>query len=93
MSKTPLADFILTVKVESPERLIWEGKAASVSSINTAGPFDILPDHANMITLIENTPISIHTDAGDKEFTFPRAVISVHDDLVSIFTGIKVKDS
>ena len=78
----------LSVKVESPASVIWEGKASAVSSVNSVGPFDILPDHANMITLVEGVPILVVTGGQERPFSFSRAVISVHENMVSIYADI-----
>ena len=78
----------LSVKVESPASVIWEGKASAVSSVNSVGPFDILPDHANMITLVEGVPIQVVTGGQERAFTSSRAVISVHENTVSIYADI-----
>ncbi len=51
-----MADF-LNVKILSPTQTIFDGPALSVSSTNTLGKFDILPYHANFITLVEKTPV------------------------------------
>ncbi len=78
----------LHVKVETPEGVVWEGAAQSVSSSNSVGPFDILPDHANMVTLIENQPIVIVSSAGEKRLNFMKAVISFRDNAVSVYADI-----
>jgi len=58
----------LEVVVNSPDKLIWEGKAYSISSENSAGVFDILPEHANFVTMIENKPITIRTGLKEEVF-------------------------
>lgn len=80
---------ILSVKINSPDKVIWEGEASVVSSINSKGPFDILPLHANFITIVENKPIKIKT-IEDKliDFTFPHAVLYIHGNKVLIYTNI-----
>lgn len=47
----------LNVKILSPTQTIFEGEALSVSSVNSAGKFDILPYHANFITLVQKSPV------------------------------------
>jgi len=84
---SPLADE-LTVRIETPESVVWEGHASAVSSKNSAGVFDILPDHTNLITLVEGAPITIVTSVGDKSFTFAKAVISVRENIVSVYADI-----
>ena len=81
-----MGDLIL-VRVDSPEKSIFEGKAKSVSSTNSQGKFDILPFHAGFLTLIEEEPIIIRT-AENKEvkLKFDRAVIYNRDNVVSVYT-------
>jgi len=79
-------DDILTVSINSPDKLIWEGKAYAVSSINSKGAFDILPRHANFITIIENEDITVHMSNRTKSYTFPYAVIYAHNNYVQIYT-------
>lgn len=79
---------LLSVSIHSPEKVVWEGKAQSVSSVNSQGPFDILPFHANFISIIENKPIKIKTPEKTLEFTFPNAVIYTRTNIVSIYSNI-----
>ena len=81
----------LRVKVQTPAAVVWEGAASAVSSVNEVGPFDVLPDHSNMITLVES-PIMVVTTGGEKTFDFAKAVIFVRDNAVSIYADI-VSDS
>jgi len=65
---------------------LWEGEARSVSSSNAEGPFDILPMHANYITLINDDPIVvIEEDGAKKTYNFRHSVIYVHDNNVKIY--------
>lgn len=52
----------LTVKVQTPQEVLFEGKALAVSSKNSQGKFDILAQHANFITLIEKNSIILLTE-------------------------------
>jgi len=79
---------LLSVRVNSPERVLWEGTALSVSSKNAQGPFDILPLHTNFVSIIENEKIKINTGSEIKEYTFPHSVIYVHSNHVYIYTNI-----
>lgn len=77
---------ILTVTINSPKEHVWEGKAFTVSSVNSQGPFDILPQHANFITLIEDKPIVIRTPIEILKYTFTKSLIYTHDNYVYIYT-------
>ena len=76
----------LSVEIASPEKQIWESKALSVSSVNSAGPFDILPMHANFITIVENQSININTGAKIEKFLFQNAIIYTTHNKVIIYT-------
>ncbi len=76
------------VVINSPNKLIWDGVATSVSSKNSAGPFDILSEHANFITMIQNEPITVRTLSKEQTFTYKNAVLSVYKGIVTIYTEI-----
>jgi F0F1-type ATP synthase epsilon subunit len=78
----------LHVRVNSPEKIIWEGEAESVSSQNTEGPFDILPMHSNFITIIDNREIRIKTSGGTQIYKFNYSVIYAHSNQVKIYTNL-----
>jgi len=79
---------LLTVRVNSPEKVLWEGTAVWVSSKNAQGPFDILPMHANFLSILENELIRINTGTEIKEYSFLYSVIYVHSNHVYIYTHI-----
>jgi F0F1-type ATP synthase epsilon subunit len=77
------------VIVSTPSEILWIGLAYSVSSINSEGNFDILPQHANFITITKKSPIIIEASGGvDKKFKFDRAIIYVRSDKVSIYGNL-----
>ncbi len=81
-------DRILNVKVISPTQVLFDGPALSVSSKNLMGRFDVLPEHANMITFIEKDhPIEIRNENKQKiSFKFPMAIIYVRSNQVTIYS-------
>lgn len=86
---------IIQVKVISPQDVLFDAEAISVSSKNTSGNFDILAQHANFITIIENQPIVIRTIKKEKiSFQFPLAVIYTINNKVSVYaeTGSSISE-
>jgi len=78
---------LLNVKIQGPEAVIWEGQARSVSSTNSQGDFDVLPDHANMITLVEKHPLRVvNKDGNPIKLALPRMVIYVRNNFVSVYS-------
>ena len=85
-----MANPILHVRIISPQQLILETEALSVSSKNLQGPFDILPQHANFISLIEDSPITVRIPNQKKAtFRFPLAIMLVTENKVNIYTYIQ----
>lgn len=78
----------LKVIINSPNKLIWDGIATSVSSKNSAGSFDILPEHANFITMIQDDPIVVRSMNEKHTFTYENAILSVYRGIVTIYTEI-----
>lgn len=79
---------MLRVKISSPDGIIWEGKAESITSENTQGIFDILPEHANFITIIKDKPIVVDTGEDKKEYNYETAIILTRENNVSIYTHL-----
>lgn len=79
----------LHVRILSPQQLILETDAQSVSSKNSQGSFDVLAQHANFITVIENSPITVRVKGQKSQtFKFPIAIMHVQNDKVDIYTYI-----
>lgn len=83
-----MSDKKLSVFVKSTTDILWEGEADSISSVNSQGPFDILPFHSNFISVIEEKPIIIRIGKDKKEFTFSFSVMYAHSNYVEIYTDL-----
>lgn len=77
---------MLTIRINSPKEIIWEGEAKSVSSVNSQGPFDILSEHANFITIVQDRDIKVKTEKEELKFHFKNSLIYMHNNLVLIYT-------
>lgn len=66
----------------------YQGKAESVSSKNRLGNFDVLPYHANFITLIYDHLTIITPEKRKITYRFKRGVLEVRKNKVNIFLGI-----
>ncbi len=76
------------VRINSPEKVLWEGEADSITSENAAGTFDILPLHTNFVTFIEKKPIYVRVDKETKEYTFDHSVIYAFENRIYIYTTL-----
>ena len=83
---------MLNVRIVTPKAVVYQGTALSISSTNSAGKFDILPQHANFITIVEHSPITIRMEKKRRlTFNFPVAIISNMKNIVNIYTDINLK--
>jgi len=70
------------------KEIFFEGKAESISSQNKIGRFDILPGHANFISLIFDSLSIITEDKKKIVYQFKKGVLEVSENKVNIFLGI-----
>lgn len=77
------------VRVSRATERIWEGDAISISSTNSHGAFDILPQHANFVTLIKDSNVLVQDVARNiHTFTFKQCVLHVHTNMANIYADI-----
>lgn len=71
-----MAQNLLKVKIFSPTQTIYDGDAVSVSSVNSLGKFDILPYHANFITLVQKNAVVLRVKKlGEEDKAVPMKAI------------------
>ncbi len=69
--------------------LFYEGEVQSLSSSNERGKFDVLPKHANFISLIKDYLI-IRDKAGDeRKINVEQGIIRVFKQKANVYLGIK----
>jgi F0F1-type ATP synthase epsilon subunit len=66
----------------------FHGKAYSVTTENNLGPFDILPLHANLISLIQKRIVVKTKDGKEVDYQFRNGVMEVSGNVVKVFLGI-----
>lgn len=65
---------------------LWEGDAASFSSTNQIGNFDILPEHAHFVGLVEQF-IEIRFGETKKRWEIEHGLVNVRDAVVDVYLG------
>jgi len=76
------------VKVYSPFHVYFDGSATSVSGINLTGPFDILHDHKNFMSLLTPCEVIVRHERGEDRIKIERGVMHVADNKVIIFLDV-----
>jgi F-type H+-transporting ATPase subunit epsilon len=88
-SQPKLAPSQFHLKVYSPLRLYFEGDADSVSAVNDTGPFDVLAQHHNFITLLNPCDLVIRTkDQKDRVIPIARGIMQVKTNDVVVFLDV-----
>jgi len=75
---------MMHVKVITPEKEIFNGKAKSINIPTEAGWVTILPFHTELISAIVPGKITIDYEQGKKEFMFEGGVMEVYKNEVNI---------
>ena len=79
---------LLKVQVRSRQGLVFEGDLFAVSSYNSAGLFDVLPQHTNFISLIKRKVTLRRGDGRTDEIALENGVIMVENNRVVVFLGV-----
>ena len=79
----------LTVSARAPFAVYFEGIANVVSAVNSVGPFDVLPGHADFFSVLAPCEVIIERDGEDPvKFEAHNGIITVRDDEVLLFANI-----
>lgn len=78
----------LQVKVITSSKVYFDGPAFAVSSFNKVGPFDILPQHENFITLLKKNVVIRGLDGKQTEIPCENGLLEVSENRVRVFIGI-----
>ena len=70
------------------KEIFYQGRAETISSQNKLGDFDILPRHANFITLIFDNLSILTSDKKKLTYQFKRGVLEVNKNKVNVFLGL-----
>jgi len=84
-----MEDKPLFVTIHDRSGAVFEGNAVTLSSYNQKGKFDVLTEHANFITLIQQEIIIIKPDGSQKKVTVGNGVMRVLGSTVDIYLGVK----
>jgi F0F1-type ATP synthase epsilon subunit len=76
------------VKVYAPFKVYFDGIATSISAVNDTGPFDILPQHHNFMTLISQGEVIVRTEKSEEKFKIMRGIMHVKADDVVVFLDV-----
>lgn len=76
----------INVVIRQKKGLVWQGEADALSSTNEIGNFDILPEHAHFVGLVEKY-IEVHIGEQVKRWEIERGILNVRDTIVEVYLG------
>ena len=77
------------IKIHSPFRTYFDGKAASVSATNDTGPFDVLPQHHRFMTILNTGEVIVRAEDGKQQrYKIDRGIMHVRDNQVTVFLDV-----
>ncbi|OGM03989.1 hypothetical protein A3E15_03480 [Candidatus Woesebacteria bacterium RIFCSPHIGHO2_12_FULL_42_9] len=79
----------LYLRVRNREQLVFDGPVKSVTSFNEKGEFDVLPQHANFISLVRRFLAFRDTANQKREIRLDSAIMRVIRGYVDVYLGIK----
>lgn len=78
----------LRVNIRSRKEVMFDSFAYSITSVNKNGFFDILPFHANMVSLIEGTVVVDKGLPTERSIKVDKGILTVLADSVKVYLGI-----
>lgn len=88
-SKAPedvkMSDKTIMVDIRNRKEQFFRGEAKTVSSVNETGEFDVLPEHANFVTLIKAYVIVDKDLTTEKKFEIDSGVLAAKTDSVDVY--------
>ena len=75
---------MLNLKIVSPEKTVFKGEVESVLVPGTAGEFEILTDHAPIITTLSEGRVQYSSKEGKKELQIHGGFVEVRRNEVSL---------
>ncbi len=79
---------MLTLRIVSPERIVFTGEVDSVLVPGTVGPFEILNNHAPIISTLVEGKVSYSVKGDTKELHIVGGFVEVKKNLVSLCVEI-----
>lgn len=75
---------MLKLRIVSPERVEFEGSVVSVKVPGTLGEFEVLDNHAPIISSLEKGVVEYETSEGKTQFPISAGFISVKKNQISL---------
>lgn len=75
---------MLKLKIISPEKVVFTGDVESLTVPGTSGPFEILTDHAPIISSLNAGKVEYATKEGLKSLEIKEGFVEVQKNVISL---------
>lgn len=75
---------MLKLKIVSPEKIVFQGEVENVTVPGTIGSFEILTDHAPIISSLEEGAVEYTTQEGRKQMDIKGGFVEVKKNEVNL---------
>lgn len=82
----------ITILVRNRQGIVFEEEVQSITSINEKGPFDVLPQHENFISIIKERLIVHRKNGETKEIEIGQGVLKVISNKAQVYIVAKAED-
>lgn len=79
----------LNLRIVSPERVVYDGEVISVLVPGTNGSFEILKDHAPIISSLQSGVVEYATDQGRTKLQIAGGFVEVQKNNVSLCVELR----
>ena len=79
---------VIELKIYSPFKTYFNEDAYSISAANATGPFDILPNHHNFVSLLNACELTVQAPTGQKRIRISGGMMHVHDNAIRVFLDV-----
>ncbi|MBR5724526.1 MAG: F0F1 ATP synthase subunit epsilon [Bacteroidales bacterium] len=79
-----MKDKTLTIRILTPEGTLHEGTAQAVFLPGVVSPFEVLPDHAPIISALEGGEIRVVDASDERRFPVRSGMVMVRDNVITV---------
>ena len=74
----------MKLTIITPDKLAFEGEVTAVTVPGSAGSFQILKDHAAIVSTLEDVKVIIQQGKGDQELFIKVVVVEAKDNVITV---------
>lgn len=74
----------MKLTVVTPDKIAYEGEVSAVTVPGTLGSFQILNNHAPIVSTLEDGKVIIKGNGGEETFLIKGGVVEVKDNVVTV---------